>query len=97
MPALPFNKTATLREANGTIVDDVPVAIWSATGGNTSIGRAYDHEGQAPQNFYNPLVAAPNRYLEHDGVRYRIVSATLHEFLPHVALRLREVRPGGQG
>jgi hypothetical protein len=91
MTTLPFLTTATLKSTDGTVIKDVPCSIWAARGGNTDVGRQYDHEGQAPKAFADDLVVA-NRYLETGGRRYRIVEAVPFSLLPHVSLRLREMR-----
>lgn len=91
MTSLPFLTAGTLRESDGTSVTTMPCSVWAASGSNTDVGRQYDHEGQSPLGTFS-AVAAPNRILEVNGVRYRIVGAVLFAFLPHVSLRLREMK-----
>lgn len=87
--ALPFNRLGVVFEKPATIVvDGLPCAVWPARTRVEGSGAYADHEGEAPLA-YLPQLAVPNRVLQVDGVRYTIVEATAHEFLPHVAMRLR--------
>lgn len=97
MGVLPFLQTAQLQEIGGANVTAIPCSIWPTSGGdNVEAGRAYDHEGEAPIAHLAAL-SVVNRHLLLDGVKYRVISAIGHPFLPHVSLRLREMRASGGG
>jgi hypothetical protein len=96
MPTLPFLTSGTLKESGGTTVSTINVSLWPADGTNTDIGREYDHEAQAPVSYYAACRVA-NRKITVGGIDYRIISAVEHPYLPHVALRLREMRSSGGG
>lgn len=97
MPTLPFLTSGTLKESDGSTVSSIKVSLWPSSGGtNTEVGREYDHEAQAPVSYY-AACRVPNRKITVNSVDYRIIGAIEHPYLPHVALRLREMKSGGGG
>lgn len=92
---LPFLYVAQIQALDGDVIEpEVPVSIWPTTGFNAGVARAYDHQGEAPLEFHAPLTVA-NRRLVLETVAYAIVEAVPHQFVPHVALRLRRMDSGG--
>lgn len=95
MGVLPFISTADLCDMDGTPVSMVPCSIWPSDRATTeAAGRSFDHEGEAPLGHLAELKVA-NRYLLLDGIKYRVVTAIAHPYLPHVALTLRNVTATG--
>lgn len=95
MGQLPFRDKLPLQENDGTLVAEIPISVWPADGQTT--GRAasnYDHEAQAAWEFAAALEVA-NRQIVWKGKTLRIIESVPMDDLPHVALRLREVRSGG--
>lgn len=71
-------------------------AIWPAgSNSTTSRGEAYDFSAQVEVDAADHLVRGANRKLVIDGETYSVVGADLHRYVPHVACRLLELRPGG--
>jgi hypothetical protein len=97
MALLPYITLGELQQQDGTVIaTDIPITVWPTTGSVTRYGEAYDHQAEASLDFVNELVHGPaNRRLVVDGVRYTIMQALPHTFLPHVELRLRRVKAGG--
>lgn len=98
---LPFVQLAELRDAAGDVLLDPPGCdamplspVWPASGRVEAVGGAYDHTAEAPLYFADALKAA-NRRVFVGGKTYTVVQAEEETFMPHVALRLREMRPGG--
>lgn len=93
---LPYMTHAQLIEQDGTLIQaDVPLSIWPAVSQRDGqAGEAFDHVGEAPLG-YAAQLAETNVSLVTGAGRYRVVEATPHTLLPHVALRLRRVRAGG--
>jgi hypothetical protein len=79
------------------VVADVPVSVWPASSQRAgSSGEVFDHEGQAASAYAAFLVDRANLTLVMaDGRRFRVVGATHHRLVPHVALELRRVLAGG--
>lgn len=97
MSALPFKDEADLVHGLGNVVRAaVPCSLWPLPSPrSTSSGEVYDWTGEALRGAYEDL-RKQNRALVDVAGRYLvIVSATPNDFLPHVALQLRETRPGG--
>lgn len=96
MPTLPFIKTGLLREKGGTpVVEELPISDpWPTTRSVFAAGAHYDHEAEAALLYADEL-ETPNLILEVDGRAYMIIDRQRHNYLPHVALKLRETRPGG--
>jgi hypothetical protein len=94
MPALPFLKTGDVSRNGDEVATDMPVSIWPAQSRAGDIGGVYDHDGEAPAQFY-PQLRASNTRITVDGKSYTVVDVQLHLFLPHCSLILREVSPGG--
>lgn len=94
MPTLPYIVGARLVEQGGALVaSEVPCAIWPGVPRVTPAGEAYDAEGQAPLDLADQLEGR-NRSLITDTMgEYKIVGTQRHEFLPHVVLRLRRMKP----
>lgn len=98
---LPFTQAAELLETNLAPVTDpagadrMPLSpVWPASPRQTNTSRRYDHTAEAPLYFAAAL-RKPNRRVRVAGVVYTVVEALEEQFLPHVALRLAEVRAGG--
>ena len=96
MPTLPFIKVALLRTKDGTpVVAELPISDpWPTTRSVFDAGAHYDHEAEAALEFAAEL-ETPNLVLEVDGREYMVIDRERHYYLPHIALRLRETRPGG--
>jgi hypothetical protein len=99
---LPYLYDSTLLDQAGTsVLDNIPVSVWPA--GNqqsTTSGESFDHTGEAPSRFNDDLSASNLTLILRDGgpltgKRFKVVGATGHPHLPHVALELRRVTPGG--
>lgn len=97
MGVLPFDKVGDVQRQGGALVrSGVPIAIWPAgEGAVTPVGEAYDFLAQAAVEAANDLVRQPNRQVVVDGITLKVIWAQRHDHLPHVELRLRELRPGG--
>ncbi len=92
---LPFARTGTVKERPDTlIVPELPVSVWPTGTRLTPAGLAYDHQGEAPVDFYQQL-AGTNLVLTLDGEEYVIVDCQQNVYLPHTALLLRRSRPSG--
>lgn len=97
MPALPFKDTARLLHGAGNVVlDPLPCSLWPlASPRETPAGESYDWTGEAPLK-HAAALAQPNRSIKTSEGRYlKVIAATPHDFIPHVALLLRETRAGG--
>jgi hypothetical protein len=95
VPTFPFFLTGVLKDRpDTTVVAELPLSIWPARVRVGNAGDHFDHEGEAPMEFYDELRVA-NRFIEAGGERYVVVEAQQHSFLPHVGLRLR--RTSAQG
>lgn len=95
MASLPFRDKLPLQEKDGTAVADVPITVQPAQGQQTSpSGSRYDHDAVAAWEFAAALEVA-NRQIIWRGKRLRIIESVPMDDLPHVQLRLREVRSGG--
>lgn len=93
---LPFDKLGQVVKQGGEVVaNDVPLSIWQLTAARqTSAGESYDYTGEADAAFAGELVSRVNRSIVVDGKRLKIISAIAMEYLPHVALELREIKGG---
>jgi hypothetical protein len=92
---LPFDQLAEIQDQSGsTLVEDVPVHL--ELGGASAIARgvAYDWTGEAHSDSAPHLIRQTNRRLVVGSVTYKVVEAFQNEFIPHVELRLLEVRGG---
>lgn len=87
---LPFINTARVMRGDTLIALHVPISVWPAGASASLTGMTYDHQGEAPLDFA-PLFRTPNLRLFIDNLRYTIVDWEQNDYLPHVALRLREV------
>lgn len=95
MRSLPFKQRATLIDKpNTTVASDVPVSVWPTRSTTTRAGTTYDAIGEAHVDYADELAVA-NRVLRVDGADYVVVSATPHDFIPHVELRLRRTVGAG--
>jgi hypothetical protein len=61
----------------------------------TARGERYDASGQLAIDSAEHLVGQANRQVVCEGVTYKVVSAVAYSVLPHVAVQLLELRPGG--
>jgi hypothetical protein len=86
---LPFLTLGRLLEGDGSLVADaVPCSVWPAESSRVDgTGRRHSHRGEAHLDFATRL-RVPNRLLEVNGERFRIMSATPMTALPHVVLEL---------
>lgn len=91
---LPFDRQGTVHKQGGEELAEIDLAIWPAALSTTNVGEAYDHTGEAPADAAEHLVRKANREIRVDGRRFKIVEAHLHGYMPHVGLRLREIRNG---
>jgi hypothetical protein len=77
------------------VAEGLKCSIWPAGKRTTRTGAAYDWTGQAQLADQAELVGKANRTLLIDGTRYKLIEALPMTILPHVELRLLEVRPAG--
>lgn len=92
---LPFTDRCEIRAQNGDLLaDEVPVRVEGA--GTSTVGRGvvYDWTGEIHESAAPHLIRQRNRHLVIDSQRYNVVEAFQHDFVPHVELRLLEVRGG---
>ena len=97
MPTLPFSKLAEVRNQDGSDVvgHTMPVSDpWPTRRSVFEAGAHYDFEAEAPLEYADVLEAA-NVSLTIGGRVYKVIDRERHDYLPHVALRLRETRAGG--
>ena len=90
---LPFLNLARVMKGTELLAANVPISVWPV--GNSfqsDVGLSYDHNGEAPLDFAQ-LLRTPNARLYIDDLRYTIVNIERNEFIPHVALSLREMAP----
>ena len=87
---LPFINTARVMKGDTLIALNVPVSVWPVGGTLTDVGLAYDHQGEAPLE-YAQILRMANCRLYIDDMRYTVVSIEKNEYVPHVALALREM------
>lgn len=93
MTVLPFTQTADVQAQGGSSVGSLAVSIWALDEPrDTGTGETYDWTGEADVAGAPLLINQGNRQLEIDGTTYKLISAREHHFLPHLQLRLREVR-----
>jgi hypothetical protein len=90
--SLPFLSLARLISNDVWVADNIPITIWPSPGGVTEVGASYDHQGESPLDSAG-LYRFPNVRVFVDDARYTVVDIEENRFLPHVALRLREMRP----
>lgn len=93
MVVLPFDLVGQIKHGS-TDLAQIELSIWPAGEQTTNTGEAYDFTGEAQEEAAEHLVGKPNRMIVVDGVRYTVVSAFLHGYVPHVELRLRQVEAG---
>jgi hypothetical protein len=92
---LPFDRLAEIQEQDGTtLAEDIPVQLDQAGASAVGRGVVYDWTGEAHSDAAPHLIRQTNRRLVVDGVTYKVVEAFQNEFIPHVELRLLEVRGG---
>lgn len=97
MASLPFSQVAMVLDQDGVTVDVIDISpVWPVGGFNAQTGAAYDHQAEAELPAWEEL-ASTNRVLRVGGRRYRVVQALKNDYLPHVALMLRYINPGGGG
>lgn len=96
MPSLPFSQTCSVKKQDGTIVaSGIPISpVWPANGSHTDIGQQFDHQAEAAMVGLAAL-SGTNRSVVIGSKTYRVVEAIPNDFLPHVALFLRIIVPGG--
>jgi hypothetical protein len=86
---LPYlSRGQLLDQGNVQVLPSVPCSIWPVSHRTEDRGRFHDHEGEAPI-LYASALTVENRTLVVDGVRYKIVDATVHQLVPHVSMTLR--------
>lgn len=89
---LPYIRMGRLMLGEEILSATIPISVWPTTGTTTDVGLAYDHQGEAPLE-YAPLLRTPNARLYINDIRYTIVDIATNEYVPHVALALREMAP----
>lgn len=96
MAVLPFDRTGTVTEMGGvtTILEGLPLAYWPAEPVETSVGEVYDHEGECDISGADALLDENNRQIEVEGKTFTVIRAELAEYVPHIMLRLRQIRGG---
>lgn len=87
---LPFFNVARVMKGDELLAENVPISVWPVTGSSNDLGMSYDHQAEAPLDFA-PLLRTPNARLYIDDLRYTVVNIERNEFIPHVALALREM------
>jgi hypothetical protein len=86
---------ASLEELGGAPVTvggeplTITVTVWPARQTFGASGRHFDYEGEAPRAYADDL-RVRNRQLRIGRKVYKIIEAIPHDFLPHVALELKE-------
>lgn len=90
---LPFDRTATIQKQGAPIATDVPCSpIWPAGDPReTPVGESYDYFAEVPAAAATHLPRGANREIIIDGRRLKVVAAEPMQFVPHVALKLREM------
>ncbi len=92
---LPYTSVADIKNQAGETLDTgVPVRIEEVGNLTTRTGQAYNWVGEAHIDAAEFLVDRVNIRIETDGRKLKIVDAIEHDFLPHVELRLTEMRGG---
>src|SRR3954451_21349051 len=97
MPPLPFDKVAdVINQSNQVQRAGIACAIWRlGSPRTTATGETFDWTGKAELSARDVLERKANRTLVVHGRPLKGSSAIGHDTLPHVALELREVGPGG--
>jgi hypothetical protein len=92
--SLPFwTHGQIIAQGGAVIAEGVPISIWPASGRATDSGVSYDHEGECHLG-YRDAVRQANRSFVVGGTEYKVISVDENYFIPHLALRLREMRSG---
>lgn len=93
--SLPYLYVGVLSRLDGSVIEaELPLSWWPAYGQNTPVGRAFDHTGECPLS-YAAVLLESNTRIQSEGKNFAVVEAVPQQILPHVALRLREMHPGG--
>lgn len=80
-----------LQDQGGSVVQaNVRCAIWGGSEDRQSEGDYFTHNGRTPLDYASLL--RPNRLLDVNGKKYRILEAVTHHNVRHVLLSLRSVR-----
>jgi len=87
---LPFLNMARVMRGDELLAANVPISVWPIGSSAADIGLSYDHQGEAPLDFAQ-LLRTPNARIYVDNQRYTITSIEKNEFIPHVAMTLREI------
>ncbi len=90
---LPFDRTATIQRQGTPIATDVPCSpIWPAGDPReTPVGESYDFFAEMPAEAAPYFKRGGNREIVIDGRRLKVVAAEPMQFVPHLALKLREM------
>jgi hypothetical protein len=96
-PTLPYRGVGALVSQGGVVlVAELPCSIWPARSQRPDVaGEVYDHTGECPRQYAGQIVNVANLSIVVGEDRYKIVGATEHTFVPHVALELLRVNAGG--
>lgn len=95
MSVLPFDRTGDVLELGGEVLlADLALAYWPAEPRETAVGEVYDHEGECDLAGADSLLDENNRQIEVDGKLFTVIRAEPAEFVPHIMLRLRQIRGG---
>ena len=94
-PPLPFDRTGNVLELGGDVLhEDLPLAYWPAEPRESSVGEVYDHEGECDLAGADALLDENNRQIEVGNKLFTVIRAEPAEFVPHIMLRLRQIRGG---
>lgn len=92
MPSLPYMALGTIQTLAGApLAMNVPMSLWPTQVRDEPSGRSYTHDGECPIAYLEVLDDANIRLVVASKL-YHVVDVTAHVFLPHCALRLREMK-----
>lgn len=92
---LPFDKLGTVIELGGdSIMENLPLAYWPAEPQETTVGEVYDHEGECDLSGADALLDESNRQITVGDKSFAVIRAEIAEYVPHIMLRLRQIRGG---
>lgn len=94
---LPFDQEVEIRKSpDGEVLGVVDGHIERAPSpGETQRGERYDWTGQLHLDAADPLLGQANREVIVNDTRYRVVDSIEYLAVPHIAVALLELRPGG--
>lgn len=93
MSVLPFLTEGQVQKQGGEATGTLKLSVWRAgSPRETRVGEAYDWTGEAHVDAAPLLVGKANRQIVVGAQRFKVISAVKHDFLPHVALNLLEMK-----